>query len=135
MVELIPVGQTNDDWQEIITIQRIDAGGKSLKNIYKQLKKIRENNCPKNSAYSRIVKEEKKMILYESRVENCEKFGTQSEIKIMLAPPILTLFQYTVWIVEYTKRDEEIAPEKRSEIQNWLSDHQLLGYKELQQYF
>lgn len=134
MVEFIPAGQDHSNWQEIITIQRLVAEGKSLKNLLKKLMKIREKNCPGKTSYSRIVREEKKILLFESRVENCEKFGTQSEIKIMLAPPTLTLFQYTVWIVEYTKRDDEIDPVKRDQVQKWLNSHRLLDYQELQAY-
>lgn len=132
MVEFIPAGQDHETWEEIITVQRLDAEGKSLKNLHKKLRKIREKNCPGQTAYSRIIKEEKKILLFESRVENCEKFGTQSEIKIMLAPPTLTLFQYTVWIVEYTKRGDDIDPAKREQIQKWLNSHRLLNYQELQ---
>lgn len=134
MVEFIPAGQDHDSWQEIITIQRLDAGGKSLKSLHKQLRKIREKNCSGKTVYSRILREENKTLLFESRVENCNKYGTQSEIKIMLAPPTLTLYQYTVWIVEYTKKDNEIEPVKREEIQNWLISLSLLSYKELQPY-
>lgn len=133
ILEYIKAGQTYDNWEEMIAVQRIDIGLNKARKVYEELKAIREKRCPGNSVYSRIIEESKKELIYETRTENCPGFDDQSEIKIIFVPKF-DLLQRTVWIVEYTKKFAEIEPERREEIVNWLKELKFLNNKELQPY-
>lgn len=133
ITEYIPAGQNRDNWEEIVTVQRIDIGLNKARKVYDELNKIREERCPGGVIYSRILEESKNKLIYESRVENCSGFEDQSEIKIIFVPKF-DLLQHTVWIVEYTRKFDEIDPGRRTEVISWLKAQKLLNNKELQPY-
>lgn len=133
ILDYIPAGQNHENWEEMVTVQRIDIGLNKAKKIYEELMKIRENNCPGNIVYSRILEESKNKLIYESRVENCAAFEDQSEIKMIFVPKF-DLMQHTVWIIEYTRKFDEITPERRTDVIAWLKAHKFLNNKELKPY-
>lgn len=134
IINLVPEGQDLANWQEMIAIIRIDAEGKSAQKIHRMLMKQREKNCPGKTYYSNILEETDKYVLYETKSDKCGPFEAQSEIKKILEPPTI-LFQYTVWIVEYTKRNGDLDEASRTEIINWLHATKILTGKKLKAYF
>lgn len=133
IMDYIPAGQNHDNWEEMVIVQRIDLGLNRARKVYDELMKIREKLCPGGVVYSRILEESKNKLIYESRVENCAVAEDQSEIKVIFVPKF-DLVQHTIWIVEYTKKFDEITPERRAEVIGWLKAQRFLNNKELQPY-
>ena len=129
----LPKDQNIDNWEEMISIQRIDAQGQGAKKLYTNLMEVREKNCPGKNV-SKILKDSKNAICYEAITEACGEFDFQAEWTVILSPPKLTLLQYTLWKVEYVVKnknwDQFMTPEKLE----WLQNIKLLTGKELKTY-
>lgn len=129
----IPAGQDLDNWQEMISIQRIDAEGQSSKKLYNMLVKTREKRCPGKTQFE-IIEENGKSILYKAISDKCGDFESQAELSIILAPPKLLMMQYTLWKVEYVVRAADWEPLLSNEKLEWLKNIVLLTGKDLDAY-
>ena len=129
----IPEGQNLDHYDEMISIQRIDAQGQSSKKLYNNLMKLREKNCPGKSK-TEVLEESKNSIIYQSITEPCGAFDFQAEWTVILSPPKLTLFQYTLWKVEYVVKNKQWEEYMTNDKLEWLKNIKLYTGKALQSY-
>ena len=129
----IPKGQNLEDCEEMISIQRIDAQGQGSKKLYKNLMKQRDKNCPGKNK-SEILTESKNSIIYQAITEACGEFDFQAEWTVILSPPKLTLFQYTLWKIEYVVKNKNWEQFMTNEKREWLQNIKLLTGKELKAY-
>lgn len=133
IIVYIPFGQDLDNWQEMISIQRIDAEGQSSKKLYDMLVKTREKRCPGKTQFE-IIEESRNIILYKAISDKCGDFESQAELSIILAPPKFLTMQYTLWKVEYVVRTTDWEPLLNDEKIEWLRKIALLTGKELEAY-
>jgi hypothetical protein len=133
IIVYIPFGQDLDNWQEMISIQRIDAEGQSSKKLYNMLVKTREKHCPGKSQFE-IIEENRNSVLYKAISDKCGDFDNQAELSIILSPPKFLLMQYTLWKVEYIVRTTDWEPLLNNEKIEWLKNIALLTGKELEVY-
>jgi len=133
IVFYIPEGQNPDHWEEMISIQRIDAQGQGSKKLYKNLMKVREKNCPGQNN-TEILAESKNSVIYQAITEPCGEFDFQAEWTVILSPPKLTLFQYTLWKVEYVVKNKNWKQFMTSEKLEWLQNIKLLTGNKLNAY-
>jgi len=133
IIVYIPFGQDLDNWQEMISIQRIDAEGQSSKKLYNLLVKTREKRCPGKTQFD-IIEENRNSILYKAISDKCGEFESQAELSLILSPPKFLLMQYTLWKVEYVVRTADWEPLLNSEKIEWLKNIALITGKELEGY-
>jgi len=126
----IPEGQTLDNWDEMITIQRFDAQGLKPAKLYAELQKFREEHCPGKSHFN-ILSSEKNRIIYFANSEQCAEFEAQTALSSIIAPPVLTIGQYTVWRVEYTIMGNYSGNIFSEEAITWFEKMELLSGKKL----
>ena len=129
----LPEGQNLDSWEEMISIQRIDAQGQSSKKLFNNLMKEREKNCPNNTS-SKILVETKNSVVYQAITEPCGAFDFQAEWTVILSPPKLTMFQYTLWKIEYVVKNKEWEHFMTRDKLDWLKTITLYSGKALQNY-
>ena len=128
----VPKGQNLDNYEEMISIQRIDAEGQGSKKLYKNLMKQREKKCPGKNK-SEILTESKNSIIYQAVTEACGEFDFQAERTVILSPK-LTTFQYTLWKIEYVVKNKNWEQFMTNEKREWLQNIKLLTGKELKAY-
>jgi len=133
IIVFIPEGQNLDHWEELISIQRIDAQGQGSKKLFNNLMKVRDKNCPGKNE-SEILIDSKNSIIYQAVTEACGAFDFQAEWTVILSPQKLTLFQYTLWKVEYVVKNKNWKQFMTSEKLEWLQNIKLLSGKELKTY-
>lgn len=133
LILYIPEGQNLDNWEEMISIQRIDAQGQGSKKLYNNLMKVREKNCPGKNT-TEILKDSRHSIVYQAITEACGIFDFQAEWSVILSPPKSTLFQYTLWKVEYVVKNKNWEQFMTPEKLEWLQNIKLLTGKELKTY-
>ncbi|WP_163707294.1 hypothetical protein [Mangrovibacterium lignilyticum] len=126
----IPEKQNLDNWQEMITIQRLDAQGQKSKKLYDELVGIREEHCPGKSTF-RLVENERNRLLYQCSSEACGYFEPQTAMAVILSPSQLIVGQYTLWRVEYTVKGSQQEARFSDEVFAWFQHIELLTGKDL----
>ena len=113
--ELIPEGETIQNWSELITIQNFASMSGTPEQILEQLKVIREKACPGSTEWNIIDKNEHS-ILYEWRAKPCAGYPEQHEIARIIDG------NWNRYRIAYTAKVTEIPTKKRTATIQGLSE-------------
>ena len=128
----IPDNSDLNNWNEMITVQRIDSEGQKSAKFYNSMLKSRIKQCG-DQIKSEIIDKSGNHILYKTQIKACQDADSQTELSIILHPDKLIMFQYTIWKIEFITRDN-IQPAQQSEIIKWLSGIELIAGKEVEKF-
>ena len=107
ILELVPKGQTIDNWTELLTKQNFDK--KSLdpspEDFMSKLKALRQQRC-KNVVW-KVLQKTSSSILYEWRMANCPPHPDQHEIARIIDG------KWNRFRIAYTAKVKEISPDER----------------------
>ena len=108
LVEFVRTGQTTENWQELITIQGFawDAESGSVGEIFDELKRIREEECPGQTTWS-IIQQDETSLLYENHAMPCLGWPEHHEIGRIL------IGENNLFRISYTAKVETLLPEIR----------------------
>ena len=106
ITELVPKGETVNNWSELLTIQNFAAILGTPEAFLDQLKTSREKLCPGTTTWNVIAKDEHS-ILYEWQAKPCVRWPDQHEISRIIDG------QWNRFRIAYTAKVKEISVEKR----------------------
>ena len=106
LTELVPKGETVQNWSELITIQNFASVLGTPEAHLNQLKTIREKHCPGSTTWNVIAKDEHS-ILYEWKAKPCAGWPDQHEISRFIDG------QWNRFRIAYTAKVKEISADKR----------------------
>ena len=115
ITELVPEGETVQNWSELITIQNFAGMSGTPENLFEQLKAIRERTCPGSTKWTLIEKDDRS-ILYEWRATPCAGYPDQHEISRIIDG------NWNRFRIAYTAKVSEISAEKRDIMIQSLSE-------------
>ena len=107
ITELIPKGETMQNWSELMTIQNFANPSGTPEGSFESVKRLREKICPGQTTWNVIAKDEHS-ILYEWRAKSCAGFPEQHEIARIIDG------RWNRFRIAYTAKVSEIPAESRS---------------------
>jgi hypothetical protein len=106
IVELIPVSESIDKWQQLGTIQFFEGENRAPQVLMEALEERMKTRCPTSTDW-RVISEEPHSVTYEWRIHSCTGQDNQMEISRILQG------NDGLHRIAYTEKGDAMTPENR----------------------
>lgn len=113
LLEFVRLGDTINNWRELVTIQRFGTGwgDASPQDTLERLKQMREASCPGSTAW-RTIESSSDSITYEWQAQPCGGWPSQHEIARIIYRPDARL------VLHYARKEYAMSSGNRA---NWIN--------------
>jgi hypothetical protein len=110
-IELVPSGSTFANWKEVVSISDfIGESQLSAEDTLRQHQAIRERRCPGAARWT-VLSRDATGVLFQWHIDACNGLPEEDEVgRVMVG-------RYSRYLLEYSARVHELAPETRA---HWL---------------
>jgi len=106
IVELIPVSESIDKWQQLGTIQFLEGENRTPQVLMEALEASMKTRCPTSTDWQ-VISEEPHSVIYEWRIHSCTGQDNQTEISRILQG------NDGLHRIAYTEKGDTMTPKNR----------------------